>query len=345
MKPAVSIIVPVYNVEKYLRRCVNSLINQTLDNIEIILVDDGSPDSCGEICDELSRKDGRIKVIHKKNQGLGFARNSGIEKATGDFAAFVDSDDYVDPNMFEGLYKQAVSSNSQAVISGGFINKYNNGATVVNRETDEIKFFNSNELNRKLILEMTGSLPSCKKDYVYEMSACKGIYKLKTLNDYNIRFHCEKEFISEDLVFHFDLFRHTDNVVIIPDIYYYYCENDISLTKAYNSKRFEQNIKLYNYMLSQFKSFGFPGESKLYLDRFLLARARVAISQIEKHYKFYGRQAKKEIKKITLYEELNQILLSYPINKLPIKQRIFVKLLKHNFIFFAYFLTKLNNLI
>ena len=94
-KPCVSVIVPIYNVEKYLDRCLKSIINQTLKNIEIILVDDESPDLCPQKCDEAAKYDNRIKVIHKKNGGLGFARNSGLEIATGKYVYFVDSDDYL----------------------------------------------------------------------------------------------------------------------------------------------------------------------------------------------------------------------------------------------------------
>lgn len=92
MKPKVSIIVPVYNVEKYLARCMESLLNQTLTEIEIILVDDGSPDNCPQMCDEYARRDSRVKVIHKSNAGLGYARNSGLDVAIGEYIAFVELD-------------------------------------------------------------------------------------------------------------------------------------------------------------------------------------------------------------------------------------------------------------
>jgi glycosyltransferase involved in cell wall biosynthesis len=114
----VSIIVPVYNVEKYLDRCLTSLINQTLKDIEIILVDDESPDNCPAICDNYAQKDPRIKVIHKKNQGLGMACNSGMENATGEYIAFCDSDDYVDNCMYENMYYIAVKHEADAVYSG-----------------------------------------------------------------------------------------------------------------------------------------------------------------------------------------------------------------------------------
>lgn len=94
--PLISVIVPIYKVEKYLQKCVQSIINQTYKNLEIILVDDGSPDNCGIICDKLAERDDRIRVIHKKNGGLSSARNAGIEIANGEYIGFVDSDDYIE---------------------------------------------------------------------------------------------------------------------------------------------------------------------------------------------------------------------------------------------------------
>lgn len=101
----ISVIVPVYKVEKYLERCVDSILNQTYTDLEIILVDDGSPDRCGEICDEYSKRDKRIKVIHKENEGVSAARNDGIAAASGEYISFVDSDDYIDNDYIDVLYK------------------------------------------------------------------------------------------------------------------------------------------------------------------------------------------------------------------------------------------------
>ena len=109
----ISVIVPVYKVEAYLERCVNSLVQQTYKNLEIILVDDGSPDNSGKICDRLAEQDSRIQVIHKVNGGLSDARNVGIEAATGDYIAFIDSDDWYDPTMLEMLYGLAEEHNAE----------------------------------------------------------------------------------------------------------------------------------------------------------------------------------------------------------------------------------------
>ena len=97
----ISVIVPVYKVEKYLDRCVESIVGQTYENLEIILVDDGSPDSCGDMCDAWAQRDSRVKVVHKKNGGLSDARNAGVEASTGAWIGFSDSDDYIAPDMYE----------------------------------------------------------------------------------------------------------------------------------------------------------------------------------------------------------------------------------------------------
>lgn len=118
MSPLISIIVPVYKVEKYLNRCVLSIVNQTYDNLEIILVDDGSPDQCPFMCDEWAKKDKRIKVIHKKNGGLSDARNVGMRAASGELIGFVDSDDWIAPDMYQYLYERMNADNSDISTCG-----------------------------------------------------------------------------------------------------------------------------------------------------------------------------------------------------------------------------------
>lgn len=113
----ISVIVPVYKVEKYIHKCVNSILNQTFNDFELFLVDDGSPDNCGKICDEYAAKDDRIIVIHKENGGLSDARNVAIDKAKGDYLTFIDSDDYVAENHLESLYKAIVDTKSDIAVA------------------------------------------------------------------------------------------------------------------------------------------------------------------------------------------------------------------------------------
>lgn len=115
-KSLISIIIPCYNVEHYLPKCIDSVLQQTYPNLEIWLVDDGSPDKCGEICDEYATKDDRVRVIHKSNGGLSDARNVAIDRATGEWIAFVDSDDYVSPDYIETLYENAIDNNCKCSV-------------------------------------------------------------------------------------------------------------------------------------------------------------------------------------------------------------------------------------
>lgn len=118
MSKTVTVVIPIYNVEKYLNRCIESVVGQTYKNLEIILVDDESPDNCPQICESWKDRDNRIKVVHKKNAGLGYARNTGIDCATGEYICFVDSDDYIATDMVEKTYKCAEQYNADIVLYG-----------------------------------------------------------------------------------------------------------------------------------------------------------------------------------------------------------------------------------
>lgn len=142
--PIISIIVPVYKVEKYLKRCIDSIVNQTYENIEIILVDDGSPDNCGNICDEYAEQYKRIKVIHKENGGQSSARNAGLDVAKGEYIGFVDSDDYIDEEMYEQLMKIALDTDADIVECECRAGKSDN-FSVFGKNTRTIEIYNNIE--------------------------------------------------------------------------------------------------------------------------------------------------------------------------------------------------------
>ena len=123
--PCISLIVPIYNVELYLSQCVESILIQTYTNLEVILVDDGSTDNCGKICDDYRNIDSRIIVIHKQNGGLSDARNTGIEIATGNYLCFIDSDDWIEPDMIEFLYNNLVNYDADLYMCDYFISYVN----------------------------------------------------------------------------------------------------------------------------------------------------------------------------------------------------------------------------
>lgn len=149
--PLISIIIPVYNVEDYFARCIDSVISQSYTNLEIILVDDGSPDRCPAICDEYSQRDERIIVIHKKNGGLSDARNAGIDRAKGRYVTFVDSDDYVDPDYISQLYKILVENNADISICGHTV-RYSNGK-IIPHYSDHVFTLNPEKTLEKILYD------------------------------------------------------------------------------------------------------------------------------------------------------------------------------------------------
>jgi glycosyltransferase involved in cell wall biosynthesis len=329
--PKVSIIVPIYNVEKYLKRCMDSLINQTLQDIEIIMVDDESPDNCPIICDEYAKQDRRIKVIHKKNGGLGLARNSGLQVATGKFVAFVDSDDFVDIEMYDVLLRTAEEKKADVAYCG--INFYKNERHIISRkEVDKLKVFCGREEVDSFLLDMVGPEPSYKRTVKYLMSVCRSIYAMNIITDRKIKFYSEREFISEDLLFNMDYLSQADLVAMVPKCYYYYNYNPKSLSRSYNSDRFESSLKFMNEIKLRL-SVLFKDES-LYKFRWMrLFFATSMISPIQQEIRYLSVNTYKttiqNIKFICTNEEVSEVCEKYPYNKLPVKHKFLFLLIKY----------------
>ena len=161
MQQKITVIVPVYNVENYLGRCIQSIISQTYRNLEIILVDDGSTDNSGNICDEYAKKDGRIRVIHQKNRGLSGARNAGINVATGNYIGFIDSDDWIDSDMFELLLHYANEHNADIVQCDTYIN-YKNGMEKNNYENLNVRVLDTVQAMKETVYTNT-NMSVCNK--------------------------------------------------------------------------------------------------------------------------------------------------------------------------------------
>ena len=277
MTPKVSIILPIYNVEKYLDRCMKSLLEQTLQEIEIIMVDDGSPDNCPALCDKYATLDSRIKVVHKKNAGLGLARNSGLEVATGEYVAFLDSDDYVDTLTYEKLYKAAIKNDKpQAVYCG--LNKVNDSGTVYSGHSDytTLTQITGNGECKRIAAEMVARLDKVRQPK-YFISVWHSIYKREFLTQNNIKFCSEREFMSEDLIFHINFFSHADNIVYIPDRLIYYCDNGASLSRSFDRNRFGRYIVMYHKIQELMKHYNYPKEYLLSAHKYILIASRGCI--------------------------------------------------------------------
>ncbi|MCL7746080.1 glycosyltransferase [Halalkalibacter alkaliphilus] len=216
MNPKISIIVPIYNVEKYLKQCIDSILAQTFKDFELILVNDGSPDNCGEICEKYAKNDNRVIVIHKKNNGVSSARNSGIEIAKGEYVGFVDPDDTVEKNMYERLIDTAITFNAEIVVSPiTIINHKNN----TNNVTPIWKNVNCIINNKEIVEEI---IPSLIQNKTYSLvSSVNKLYKTSIFNDFNIIFDENKNH-SEDARFNFTLLPLIKNLVFIEQPLYNY---------------------------------------------------------------------------------------------------------------------------
>ena len=234
MRPLISVIVPVYKVETYLNNCIKSIVNQSYSNIEIILVDDGSPDNCPALCDEWAKKDKRIKVIHKKNGGVSSARNSGLDLASGKYIGFVDGDDFIHKDMIDYLYK-AMDSDSSQMASCGY------------RLSGKIYCCN----NKKLISNIQAL------SYLFNIIDCpyfegfvwNKLYLLQIIKDNNIRFDEELD-MCEDTLFNFDYLNNVNKVSILNYSFYEYTFRNDSVMRIKPIKNDIKMLSLINYFLN-----------------------------------------------------------------------------------------------
>ena len=223
--PLVSIIVPIYNVEKYLNKCIDSIINQTLKDIEIILVNDGSSDNCGNIIDEYAKQDERIIAIHKENGGQSSARNMGLDIAKGKYVGFIDSDDWIELDMYESMYQRIEATSSDVCVCGR--NQYSN----------EYRFENSLNLDN----EVFDFNHYKKQDYIvnrlfykHTVSTCNKIYKLDLVHKNNIKFKDVSYVGSEDALFNYSFVLIANKICSVNRSYYNNLGRIGSTTRNYN---------------------------------------------------------------------------------------------------------------
>ena len=210
----ISVIVPVYKVEQYLSRCIDSIIHQTYQNLEIILVDDGSPDRCGKICDEYAKQDSRIRVIHKENGGLSDARNVALDVMTGDYVMFVDSDDWIDPETCETVLHQIIEHQADIVVFGfSGIDSSGKVSKTISRLKGEI----SKSMGMRSLILNDMSIKNYVWNKIFKSSLFEGI-----------RF--PKGFIYEDQGTTYKLFHKADSIFVVPASFYYYYKRSDSIT-------------------------------------------------------------------------------------------------------------------
>ena len=241
MDKKVSIIIPIYNVEKYLKEAVESAKNQTYKNIEIILINDGSTDNSGKICDELEKTDKRIKVFHKENGGLSDARNMGLSNATGDFLMFLDSDDFLELDAVENMYKEIEEKDADYVI-GNYINATEEGEKWANPVFAYDKF-------KEFQLSIEDSFNSF---FIMNSSVCNKIFRKSFIDSLNLKF--EVGLPAEDAIFTTYCFIKSNKVFYIPNLVFNYRQRKGGSISTSCSKRYFDGInKAYRKIYENFR--------------------------------------------------------------------------------------------
>ena len=235
--PKISVIIPIYNVEKYLSKCLDSVINQTYKNLEIILINDGSTDKSGDICDYYANKDNRIVAIHQENQGTAVTRNHGLDIAAGDYIGFVDSDDWIEPDMYYTLCNNIIAYNADISVCN-FSYVYQNG------DGERIEC-DANGVPAKTILENDDKMDHYFNFIVYSVVPWNKLYNKKLFNE--IRYPRDK--IFDDAFTTHKLIDKSNRVVALPDYKYYYVQRNGSIMKQHFAlnqfERIEASIERY----------------------------------------------------------------------------------------------------
>ncbi len=218
----ISVVVPVYKTEKTVEKCVKSILAQSFTDFELLLINDGSPDNCGTICENLAKEDNRIKYFYKENGGLSSARNFGLEKASGEYITFADSDDYIEPNTFEEMYNEIVSSKADVILCGYYIES---GKTVIENK------------HKKVILNADNY-----NDYMVELksknlidSVWNKLYNLQFLRNSGVVMPVGENY--EDTAFNLELLSKKPIISVLDKCFYHYVQNMGSITKKYDSKK------------------------------------------------------------------------------------------------------------
>lgn len=245
MQKLISLIIPVYNVEKYLVECIESIINQTYDNLEILLIDDGSTDNSGKICDKYTQKDKRIKVIHKENGGVSSARNLGLDIAQGEYIAFIDSDDRVNEAYIEKLYEKIETENAEVCF-----------CRIMQFSSEQIKKINEPlpeildiDLSDKKTMSFFYNYLSCCG---INGSPCRSLYKNIVVKKH--RFLCGVV-RAEDLLFNLEVLLNCKRIVSLKEWLYEYRMNESSQMHAYNQSLLKNYLEVYRRIFDFFIQF------------------------------------------------------------------------------------------
>ncbi len=321
MDAKLSIIIPVYNSEPYLDACLASVLGQSLREIEVILVDDGSPDGCPQLCDDYAASDQRIKVIHKENAGLGYARNSGLDAATAPFVTFVDADDTIDIDAYEQLvkYMERYHLDSIRFAHNRFKDDGTHSPTAYNQPL--VVYTQPDELRELATCVFDPYTTRTDKPYACGGSACMAIYDRGIIERNGLRFVSEREYISEDYIFSFSFYLAASRVGYVASTYYHYRINPAGLTRSLRLDTIERAAAYCQHVEQLMGEHGLPEQCLEAARGFYVSRVRVAMKQVLLSSMTMS-EKKAWFDQQTSAPFYRQVMQEYPMHRLTHKQRI-----------------------
>lgn len=245
MEPWISVIVPVYNVENYIDKCVQSLTGQTFSSLEIILVDDGSGDASGKLCDEFARRYPNVMAVHKENGGLASARNEGMKYARGEYVAFVDSDDWVDPKTYGVLYRKSLDEQPD-ILNFGYRKVCDGRILCQEHAAFPEGIYDLQQIREKILPDSVARETAFDQiNLPVQLSACMCIYRREFLMAHGLCFESERTVLNEDWLFNIRCLCCAQSIRILHDIFYNYVTRETSLSWSYKPDAYERRKVLY----------------------------------------------------------------------------------------------------
>jgi glycosyltransferase involved in cell wall biosynthesis len=322
---------PVYKVEMYLEKAVGSILKQTLREIELILVDDGSPDNCGKMADMYAEADDRIRVIHQENTGLGPARNAGLKAGRGEYVGFVDSDDWIEPRMYEVMYHAARVNGCDIVMCGCVRENAGGRSETVILPMEEGVYGKEDILNKVLFPMVARNFDEDPWKSVIN-SVWKNIYRRELLVQNRIGFQSERLAYAEDLLFNLEAFVHAERLFILNQPFYHYRHNISSLSNVYRTGFNRMNQRLYGEMEHFVIRYGLEDECRVLLQKRMVEMAFAMVINVLKP----GNPAPLcrkigQIHEILKLPQVNQAMREFRTKGLPLAKRILYFCFKKEF--------------
>lgn len=334
----VTVVVPIYNVERYLDRCIESLVGQTYRNLEILLIDDGATDRCPEICDRWAQTDTRVRVVHQSNAGLGMTRNAGIRLARGEYLCLLDGDDYFTSDAVEKLVRKIQSEHAEMVCFG-FSSVDANGRNLDAFIPGMEKTYRAEAVQKEFLPEYVAPDPRKKGPRLLYMSACMAMYDMELIRRSGWQFVSERQIISEDVYALLDLMRYVQSVTVLPEALYCYRQNTDSLSRSYRPGRYEKIKHFYLETQRLCQEIGYDREVVFRLSEPFISFALGAMKQ-EAAAALPRTVRMENLRRIIDDPLLQRILLQSAGNAMSVTRRIMCFCLRHKFYWICYCLLK-----